>query len=183
MGKISIDTGEANSMTDISGTWLGTYWQGGAPTRFEMTLVQSGNLLSGNILDDSWLGEALLVGEFVGRNIDFVKRYMTGSRHAVNYTGSIVEERNYMQGQWSVGVFDSGSWEAHRCDDNLCFDVTVRLAKTVPALSRVSDRQAFEISTTLALSSLEIGLNDGSRAFPRSTPLHYRLSTSQGYGF
>jgi hypothetical protein len=34
-------------MADLSGTWLGTYWQQGDPTRFEVTFIQSGNTLSG----------------------------------------------------------------------------------------------------------------------------------------
>ena len=47
-------------MTDLSGAWLGTYWQQGQPVRFEMTLVQGGNTINGNILDNNYLGEASL---------------------------------------------------------------------------------------------------------------------------
>ncbi len=31
-------------MADVSGAWLGTYWQQGNPTRFEATLIQGGML-------------------------------------------------------------------------------------------------------------------------------------------
>jgi hypothetical protein len=52
-------------MANLNGSWLGTYWQHGNPTRFELTLVQSGNSLSGNILDDSYLGEASVIGDLI----------------------------------------------------------------------------------------------------------------------
>lgn len=38
-------------MANISGEWLGTYWQLGMPMRFELTLVQGSSALSGNVLD------------------------------------------------------------------------------------------------------------------------------------
>ncbi len=47
-------------MADLGGTWLGTYWQVGIPTRFELTLIQTGNTLTGRNLDDSYLGSAQL---------------------------------------------------------------------------------------------------------------------------
>ena len=67
-------------IANLSGTWLGTYWQQANPTRFEVTFVQSGNTLSGNILDDNYLGEATLSGEVIGRKISFAKRYLIGSQ-------------------------------------------------------------------------------------------------------
>lgn len=54
-------------MANLSGTWLGTYWQQANPTRFEATFIESSNTLSGNILDDNYLGEAKLSGEVIGR--------------------------------------------------------------------------------------------------------------------
>ncbi len=74
-------------MADLSGTWLGTYWQRGVPCRFEATLLQSGNTLTGNILDDSYLGEAKLSGEVIGRRIQFTKQYLTTSPDLVSYSG------------------------------------------------------------------------------------------------
>ena len=69
---------------DISGTWLGTYWQNDNPTRFEATLVMSGNSLSGSILDDNLLGESRISGEVVGRSIRFTKRYLTSSPNPID---------------------------------------------------------------------------------------------------
>lgn len=118
-------------MADISGAWLGTYWQGRQPVRFEMTLVTGGNTLSGSILDNSYLGEASLVREVSGRSISFTKTYLITSRHSVHYTGKISEEGNKMQGRWKIGFF-SGRWEALRNDDNLSFGKTIRQKDRVP---------------------------------------------------
>ncbi|MHC5721987.1 MAG: hypothetical protein ACYTX0_60710, partial [Nostoc sp.] len=66
-------------MADLSGNWLGTYWQDDIPTRFEATFVQSGNTFSGSILDDNYLGEAQVNGEVIGRTVSFTKRYLITS--------------------------------------------------------------------------------------------------------
>jgi hypothetical protein len=104
---------------DISGMWLGTYWQRGNPTRFEVTFAQGGNSVSGRVMDDSQLGEASLSGTIAGRRITFVKRYLASSQSPIEYTGTVSEEANYMSGQWRIGAFDSGDWEAHRSEDDL----------------------------------------------------------------
>ena len=117
-------------MADISGTWLGTYWQQGIPTRFEATLIQSGNTLTGRIEDDSYLGEAELTGEVIGRRVSFVKRYFTTSQNVIKYIGSLSEDEDYMQGQWSIGR-DSGPWEARRSGDALMADLRAILTKQV----------------------------------------------------
>ncbi len=104
---------------DISGMWLGTYWQRGNPTRFEVTFVQGGNSISGRAMDDSPLGEANLSGSIAGRSITFVKQYLASSQSAIEYTGTVSEDANYMSGQWRIGLFDSGNWEAHRSEDDL----------------------------------------------------------------
>ena len=119
-------------MADLSGTWLGTYWQWEVPTRFEVTLLQSGNTLTGNILDDGYLGEAKLTGEVIGRRVTFVKRYLTGAHHSVSYTGTVSESEDFMQGEWSISGVDSGSWEARRSGENLTAELQTRLADRVP---------------------------------------------------
>jgi hypothetical protein len=106
-------------MTDLSGMWLGTYWQRDTPTRFEATLVQGGNALSGSILDDGYLGEAWLAGTTAGRQVQFVKRYLGQSLPPVDYAGTVSEDGNHISGQWSIAGFDSGPWEAHRSEDDL----------------------------------------------------------------
>lgn len=113
-------------MADLSGTWLGTYWQRGEPTRFEATMVQAGNTLSGNILDDSSLGEAQFSGTVIGRKIDFTKHYLVHSQGTIHYSGTVSEDEDHIQGQWQIGWFDSGSWEAHRSGENLTLSVETR---------------------------------------------------------
>jgi hypothetical protein len=117
-------------MADLSGSWLGTYWQEGLPTRFEATLIQSGNSLSGSILDDSYLGEAQVGGDVIGRTVSFTKRYLTTSPDSINYTGTVSEDENSMQGNWRVGKY-TGTWEAQRSGDNLMAELQTRLTKQV----------------------------------------------------
>ena len=119
-------------MTDVNGTWLGTYWQDGNPTRFEVVLVQSDNSLTGNILDDNYLGEAKLSGEVVGRHISFIKSYFTSSPDAVEYTGTISEDEDYIQGQWNINSWDFGPWEARRSGEFLSLEVGNKSQKKVP---------------------------------------------------
>lgn len=116
-------------VTDLSGTWLGTYWQQGLPTRFEATFVQRGNTLNGNILDDSFLGEAQVGGKVIGRSIRFTKRYLATLQTLVIYTGTLSENEDFMQGQWQISYFDSGSWEAHRGGADLMESLQTRLEK------------------------------------------------------
>lgn len=110
-------------MADISGAWLGTYWQQGMPTRFEATLVQGGTTITGSVLDDNSLGEAAIAGEVVGRAVRFTKRYVTGSPIPIDYTGTIAEDEQTMQGTWQIGGYDSGQWEARRSGENLVADL------------------------------------------------------------
>ncbi|MEL6162408.1 MAG: hypothetical protein AAFR37_01140 [Cyanobacteria bacterium J06628_3] len=119
-------------MSNVNGTWLGTYWQNGNPTRFEIVLLQSGNSLSGRVLDDSYLGGAKLSGEVVGRRVSFIKKYFTSSPDAVEYIGTISEDEDYIQGQWSINSWDFGPWEARRSGESLSLEVVNKVEKKVP---------------------------------------------------
>jgi hypothetical protein len=137
-------------MTDISGPWLGTYWQAGEPTRFEATWVQGGNILSGSILDDSSLGEAHVTGQVMGRRVEFTKRYLGQPQSPVAYRGELAESGTYISGQWQIQGFDRGPWEAHRSVDDLTADLRQALAKrrtltaVAPAGTEANLRQALE---------------------------------------
>jgi hypothetical protein len=130
-------------MKSLSGTWLGTYWQQGIPTRFEVALIQSGNTLSGRILDEHPLGEAFLTGEAIAAKVNFLKRYLTGSRHVVVYTGTVGSDRDYMYGRWQINFNQTGHWEAHREGDNLIFDLKAFRQKqlTTPTLPAATPTQ------------------------------------------
>jgi hypothetical protein len=124
-------------MANLTGTWLGTYWQDDMPTRFEMAIAQGGNALSGNILDDGDLGEATMTGEAIGRNIQFLKRYISISQGNILYQGLLSEDENLMQGEWILKMYssvyremtDSGRWEATRSENDLANELTQYLAK------------------------------------------------------
>ena len=90
-----------------------------------MTLVQEGNTISGNILDNNYLGEASLAGTFTGRSVSFTKKYLMGSRHSVQYSGTVSEDGNTIRGKWQILVF-RGAWEAQRQDDNLSLEQTIK---------------------------------------------------------
>ncbi len=122
-------------MTDLSGNWLGTYWQQGVPTRFEVTFIQSGNSLAGNILDEGYLGEAQISGAVMGRGVSFTKQYLTTSPDTVSYTGTVSEDENYIQGQWQISRLSSGTWEAHRQGDNLSLEFNNIIVEKVPVVS------------------------------------------------
>jgi len=106
-------------MADITGTWLGTYWQQDTPTRFEATLVQGGHVVSGNVLDDNWLGEAFIHGDVAGRMIQFTKRYVASSPTPIAYQGEIAADAQSMRGTWQIDSGDAGQWEAYRSGENL----------------------------------------------------------------
>jgi hypothetical protein len=122
-------------MADLSGTWLGTYWQQGEPTRFEAALIQIGNVLTGNIMDNSYMGEASLSGDVIGQQVQFAKRYLMKKQAPVKYQGVIAEDGESMQGTWNLGKSDSGSWEAHRIGNSLTLELKNRLENRVPVLS------------------------------------------------
>jgi hypothetical protein len=124
-------------MANLTGTWLGTYWQDDMPTRFEMSITQGGNALSGNILDDGDLGEATITGEAIGRNVQFFKRYIGFSQGSILYQGLLSENENLMEGEWILKMYssvygemtDSGRWEATRSENDLANELTQYLAK------------------------------------------------------
>lgn len=125
-------------MADISGAWLGSYWQGETQTRFEVTFVQAGNTLTGRVLDDGPLGEAQLIGDVTGRSISFGKRYVTTAIHMVQYIGTISEDDEFMAGTWSIQGNGSGRWEARRNSDDLMVQLKARMAKQT-TLAGVAD--------------------------------------------
>jgi hypothetical protein len=121
------------AMTDLTGTWLGTYWQADAPTRFEASLVQGGNALTGRIQDDNPLGEAQVTGEVVGRKVKFSKTYLSGISTVIEYAGTIDDSGEVMRGDWAIlGTRDAGQWEARRGGDDLMAQLRRRMERKVP---------------------------------------------------
>ncbi len=121
-------------MAELTGPWLGSYWQANDSTRFEATFVQARNSLSGRIVDDGPLGEAQVQGQVTGRNVSFTKKYFDHPRHTIQYTGTVSEDGNHINGQWRINSKHSGPWEAHRSDNDLSLELKTILAKNVPEL-------------------------------------------------
>lgn len=87
--------------------------------------------MRGRVLDDSFLGEAQISSEVIGRRISYTKRYFTSSPDSINYTGTLSEDEAFMQGQWSIAQWDSGKWEARRSGEDLMASLQTRRAKQV----------------------------------------------------
>ncbi|MEM9804449.1 MAG: hypothetical protein AAF959_04155 [Cyanobacteria bacterium P01_D01_bin.56] len=122
-------------MAELTGPWLGSYWQAKAPTRFEATFVQAQNSLSGRIVDDGPLGEAQVQGDVVGRQVSFTKRYFNNPTYTIRYSGTLSEDGNHISGEWRFDAKHKGPWEAHRNDNDLSKELKAVLAKSVPELA------------------------------------------------
>ncbi|MEM7066153.1 MAG: hypothetical protein AAF572_23680 [Cyanobacteria bacterium P01_B01_bin.77] len=122
-------------MAELTGPWLGSYWQTNTPTRFEATFVQANNSLSGRIMDDSSLGEAQIQGLVTGRQVTFTKKYFKNPSYTIQYTGTVSEDGDHMNGQWRLDAKHNGPWEAHRSNDNLSQELKAVLAKNAPELA------------------------------------------------
>ncbi|MEM1311487.1 MAG: hypothetical protein AAF892_17295 [Cyanobacteria bacterium P01_D01_bin.71] len=130
--------------TDISGRWLGTYWQAENPIRFEAAFIQGGSVVDGRILDENHLGESFIKGELLGQRIFFIKRYLTTSPNPIRYSGTLAEDGNYMFGNWRIGYFDSGYWEAYRTYDTLAEEFAGFMAVRSASLLMAGDDDAWE---------------------------------------
>ncbi|WP_228021365.1 hypothetical protein [Vasconcelosia minhoensis] len=117
-------------MSNLTGIWLGTYWQADSPTRFEATFAQASNSLSGRILDQGPLGEASVQGEVIGRRVTFTKQYLGNQFNAIRYTGTLSEDGNHIDGQWVLDSRHSGPWEAHRNDQDLASEFSSYVQKS-----------------------------------------------------
>ncbi|MDV3348469.1 hypothetical protein D0962_23705 [Leptolyngbyaceae cyanobacterium CCMR0082] len=122
-------------MAELTGPWLGSYWQANSPTRFEATFVQANNSISGRIVDDGPLGEAQVHGQITGRYVTFTKKYFNTPSYAIQYTGTVSEDGDHINGHWRLDSKHSGEWEAHRSDNDLSKELRAILSKNAPELA------------------------------------------------
>ncbi|NJK65031.1 MAG: hypothetical protein HC921_22050 [Synechococcaceae cyanobacterium SM2_3_1] len=121
-------------MMDLTGLWLGTYWQDGQPTRFEATFVQSEALLSGRITDDGYLGDAQISGQVTGRFVRFTKS--TSALMTRSITQAPFRKRETRSGaNGFITLNTSGPWEAHRSQDSLLLSLQTVLQQQLPLLT------------------------------------------------
>ena len=100
---------------NLSGSWLGTYWQLSRPTAFEMQLLEADGQLFGRIRDLSkLLPEATLSGQHGFGNVSFQKRYIKIFGHVVHYRGAVSADANLIEGEWSFSASmshgETGTW-------------------------------------------------------------------------
>ncbi|MEA5465587.1 hypothetical protein [Leptothoe sp. PORK10 BA2] len=122
-------------MAELTGPWLGSYWDREAPIRFEATFVQAQNSLIGRIMDDSPLGEAQIQGQVTGRQVTFTKKYFNNPTYTIQYQGTVSEDGDHIHGQWRIDNRHNGAWEAHRSDNDLSKELNALLAKSLPELT------------------------------------------------
>ncbi len=117
----------------LTGAWYGTYAYpdngAGQPTvRFRLNLVQDGSKISLNVKEPKTFGGedapflfAFGTGQYdpSSREIKFTKTYdgASGASHSVEYTGTISEDGNKIEGTWDIGGA-GGTFKAQRGAQN-----------------------------------------------------------------
>jgi hypothetical protein len=107
----------------IAGNWRGHYAYHNVPDQgsgFGAKFIDENGVLTGEISDDFWPGEATLTGSFSFPSLTFTKVYLFGSLAQINYVGTMTEDGNTINGTWSIveaRLSYRGSWTAYRIDD------------------------------------------------------------------
>lgn len=126
-------------MTDISGTWSGSYVYPGSlePVPFEAEIRDHGGLISGLIHEpaEAWAGvdraTAIMAGQRQGREVSFVKSYDQSEAYPepVHYEGTVDEEECEIAGSWVIIGEWSGSFVMTRPK---AAEAEERVEETVP---------------------------------------------------
>lgn len=103
--------------------------------------MQSGNTLTGNILDDGNLGEANLSGQVIGTNVSFTKTYLNQPFYHIRYVGILSADSDTIDGDWTIQTLyiqDSGKWTAHRTQEDLSQEFSSLLTKKADSLVEIA---------------------------------------------
>lgn len=106
----------------IDGKWRGHYtyaYNSDAGSSFDAYFEDRKGALSGEIVDDEWLGAAVIVGSFSFPDIRFTKQYTTRKLSTIDYTGTMSADGKTMSGKWVIYESETslrGSWHAYRAD-------------------------------------------------------------------
>lgn len=109
----------------IDGNWRGHYTyakQPDAGSTFSAAFEDSKGALSGEIVDDEWLGAAILVGSFKYPDVQFTKQYTTLKVATIDYRGTMSDDGKTIRGSWVIHESETtmrGSWHAYRIDQQL----------------------------------------------------------------
>lgn len=106
----------------IDGKWRGHYTYSANTdlgSSFDAHFVDLEGALSGEIVDDEWLGAAVIVGSFAFPDVQFTKQYTTVKVSSIDYKGTMSDDGKTMSGKWVI--FESeiairGTWHAYRAD-------------------------------------------------------------------
>ena len=106
----------------IDGKWRGHYTYDANTdlgSSFDAHFEDLKGVLSGEIVDDEWLGAAVIVGTFSFPDVQFTKQYTTIKVSSIDYKGTMNDDGKTMSGKWVI--FESeltmrGSWHAYRVD-------------------------------------------------------------------
>lgn len=106
----------------IDGKWRGHYTYSANTdigSSFDANFEDRKGALSGEIVDDEYLGAALIVGSFSFPTVQFVKQYTTIKVPSIDYDGTMSDDGKTMSGKWVI--FQSinplrGTWHAYRID-------------------------------------------------------------------
>jgi hypothetical protein len=107
----------------IAGKWRGHYSYAKEPDRgsaFNAAFDESSGALSGDIVDDEWLGAAVIVGSFNFPDVQFTKQYLHIKVPSIDYRGTMSDDGKTMSGNWVIhdsAMVMRGSWHAYRIDN------------------------------------------------------------------
>lgn len=106
----------------IDGKWRGHYTYANDPdsgSAFNASFADDKGALSGEIVDDEWLGAAVLVGSFNFPDVRFTKQYTSLRVSSIDYQGTMSADGKTMSGKWIIyesALTMRGSWHAYRID-------------------------------------------------------------------
>ncbi|CAN5404633.1 hypothetical protein BH10CYA1_BH10CYA1_00830 [soil metagenome] len=104
----------------IDGKWRGHYTYSANTdlgSSFDADFEDLEGALSGEIVDDEWLGAAVIVGSFSFPDVQFTKQYTTIKVPSIDYKGTMSNDGKTMSGKWVITRPASrGTWHAYRSD-------------------------------------------------------------------
>jgi hypothetical protein len=109
----------------IDGKWRGHYTYAKRPdagSAFNASFEDKKGALSGEIIDDEWLGAAILVGSFSFPDVQFTKQYVAMKLATIDYRGTMSDDGKTIRGNWVIHESEMvmrGSWHAYRIDQQM----------------------------------------------------------------
>jgi hypothetical protein len=119
---------------NVQGSWLGQYFYSEDPSNgfaFEAVFLDIDGHVEGHILDDNFMGEAVVAGTFKYPTLTFTKIYRAAGSLPVQYDGTMSEDGKELRGRWHISGDNSGTWFAQR-DSNGASDTLPQRETEVP---------------------------------------------------